>query len=99
MAVLESRTSRDHTDNQGFVTRRSHPKKALYALNQYAEARGPAPISPGSTFPANCSFGSNVGPGGDMATFCRSWGVWFELGEDVCVSISGGKVVIRVEGW
>ena len=40
---------------QGSRPFRAHPKYPAYALNQYAvtEARGPAPISPGSSVPAN----------------------------------------------
>jgi hypothetical protein len=49
-----------------------HPKYPEYALNQYAltEARGPAPISPGSRVPAKGRFGSNPFKSGrNIATF------------------------------
>lgn len=46
---------------QGVRPLRAQPKKPEYALNQYAgtEARGPAPISPGSNVPAKGVLGNS----------------------------------------
>ena len=57
---------------QGAIPFKAHPKSPEYALNQYADtdARGPAPISPGSSVPAKAVLGSRrPASGKNIATF------------------------------